>query len=333
MTDVAPEDLTGGDRNLEIIQESGVELTSGFVAAFRAMSPEQQNIWVEDARRNILATEFGWAASFIFDEEIGPILRQAVDEGWTEQKLFTSLRNTNWFKSRTDKQRQWDQQIALDPKSKEDDIAQRSIDIQEVVAQYGETLAPEQVRELAIESLRSGWTEQQMFRGIASEAMKNPASGGGVRFGIVGRGIRELASKFAVPISEQTADEWASKVASGQVVQADYENWLRSQAKGLYPSLAAEIDRGLDVKTLTDPFAQVAQSTLGITAEQINFADPKWNAALNFDDGKGRRMMTLYEWGRHLRTEEQYGYDRTPEATNKAYEMVDRLGRMFGVTA
>lgn len=329
----ATDNLAKGDPNLELIERGGTELTPQFVQAFRAMSPEQQNIWIEDARRNVLAAEYGWAASFLEDEELGPILRQAAEQNWSDRRLENAIRGTKWYKSREPKERAWDQAIALDSKSKDKDIEQRSIGIQEILAQYGETLTPAQIRDLAIQSLRSDWSDQQLFRGIAAEAMKGSPQAGSVRFGVVGRSVRDLAGRYAVPLSEQAMDTYAEQIASGTIVQADFENILRNQAKGLYPSLSAEIDRGLDVATITDPYRQVAASTLGISGELVNFADPKWNAALNFDDGKGRRMMTLYEWGRHLRTEEQYGYDRTPDARNKAYEMVDRLGRAFGVTA
>ena len=329
----ATDNLAQGDPNLQLIERGGTELTPQFVQAFRAMSPEQQNIWVEDARRNVLASEYGWAASFLEDPELGPILREAAQRRWSDQRLLTELRKTTWFTSRAPKERQWDQAIALDPKSKDKDIEQQMIGIQEVLAQYNEVLTPEQIRDLAINSLRSGWSDQQLFRGIAAETMKGGPQQGTVRFGVVGRTVRDLASRFAVPLSAQAMDSYAQQIATGAIVQADYENILRNQAKSLYPSLSAEIDRGLDVATITDPYRQVAASTLGISAEMVNFADPKWNSALNFDDGKGRRMMTLYEWGRHLRTNEEYGYDRTPQARDKAYNMVDRLGRMFGVTA
>lgn len=329
----ASDNLAQGDANLELIERGGTELTPQFVQAFRAMSPEQQNIWVEDARRNVLASEYGWAASFLDDEELGPILREAAQKNWSDQRLLTALRNTKWYKSREPSERAWDQAIALDPKSKDKDIEQRSIGIQEILAQFNETLTPEQIRDLAITSLRSDWSDQQLFRGIAAEAMKGGPQQGNVRFGIVGRTVRDLATRYAVPLSEQAMDSYAQRIASGDIVQADYENILRNQAKSLYPSLSAELDRGLDIATITDPYRQVAASTLGISADMVNFADPKWNAALNFDDGKGRRMMTLYEWGQHIRTNEQYGYDQTPDARNKAYNMVDRLGRMFGVTA
>lgn len=329
----ATDSLAAGNEDLERIESAGTELTSEFVTAFNNMSPEERNIWVEDARRKMMASEFGWAASFLDDAELGPILRQASQERWVPEKLLMRLRQTKWWKARDENQRAWDQGIALDPPTYNAQIDRRRREVKEVAAGMNLALSEDQLTTLSSESLRSGWDATQTINAIANEGLRGDSFGPDIRFGITGRTIRQLASEYAVPLSDSGADDWAKKLATGSISQTDFENWVRVQAKSLYPSLSNDIDRGVTVKSLVDPYRQVAASTLGIPSAEVDFADPRWNAALNFDDGKGRRMMTLFEWGRHLRSDEQYGYERTPDARDKAYKMVDRLGRMFGVTA
>lgn len=335
MTDVfEPSELAQGDRGLEQIERSGVEITPEFVSAFNAMSDEERTIWVEDAARNILANEFGWAAIFLGDSEVGPLLRKALGPpAWSPLKLKREIEKTNWWRNRTESQRMWDQESAFDETSANRKVDAQARGIRQVAAQFGGSLTDEQVTQLATESLRSGWNTTEVLSAVAAEMVKGLGFGGDVRFGIVGRNVRQTADRFGVPLSQTEADSWSEKIATGQYVQEDFENWVRMQSKGLYPSLAADIDRGMDVDTLSGPYRQMAVQTLGLSPDQVNFADPKWNAALNFDDGKGRRMMSLYEWAEHLRRDEQYGYEFTPSARNKAFEVTDRLGRMFGVTA
>lgn len=334
MTDIS-NSAAAGDPGLEEIERAGTTVTPQFAEAFRNMSDADRTIWVEDARRNRLTAEFGWAASFLDDPEIGPILRLAVGPpSWAPAKLLRELEKTKWWQARSRAQRNWDQGIATDPGTYKKSVEDQRENIKSVVSQLNGFLTEEQVTELATESLRSEWTDRQTIAGVAGEMMKG-SDNGDVRFGITGRAVRQLSSQYAVPLSNQAADEWARKIATGEMLQTDYETFLRQQAKSLYPSLSADIDRGLTVSTIVDPYSQVAQSTLGVSSDQIDFANPRWNAALNFDDGKGsgRRMMTLFEWGEHLRKDERYGYDRTPNARTKAYSMVSDLGRMFGMTA
>jgi hypothetical protein len=329
-----PSELVRGNQGLEQIERGGAEVTPAFVEAFNAMSPEDRNIWVEQANRNILTSEFGWATIFLDDAELGPLLRQALGPpAWSPVKLAREVRKTDWWKSRTASQRKWDQDSEFDPASTQAKVDAQTNGIRSVASQYGGVLTDEQVATIATESLRSGWTDQQIIQAVATELVKDTTTVGPVRFGITGQSVRATANKYGVPLSDNAADEWAQKIATGQAFQTDFENWARSQAKSLYPSLAADIDQGLDVKTIVDPYVQVAVSTLGINNQTVDFADPKWNAALNFDDGKGRRMMTLFEWGEHLRKDERYGYDQTPGARDKAYRMVSDLGRMFGLSA
>ena len=328
----ATDDLAAGDPSLEQIERGGRVLTPEFVAAFRAMTPEERNIWVEQARRNEMTMEFGWAASFLEDPELGPILREATEKEWNEDKLRRRIERTQWWISRTPSQRDWDERSQSDPAGTAEEVERRKRDLKEIASEFGGVLSDDQLTEMATESLRFGWDQDEIGRGVASELMKG-ADGGEIRFGITGRGVRALAAQFAIPLSEQAANDWAGKIATGQVTQADYENWARVQAKSLYPSLADQIDRGINVATAVSPYAQLAANTLGVNPADIDFADPKWNTALNFDDGKGRRMMTLFEWGEHLRRDERYGYDRTPGARDKAYRMVSDLGRMFGLSA
>jgi hypothetical protein len=338
MTDMAgvtqPSELARGNQGLEKIERAGTEITPAFVEAFNKMSPEERNIWVEDANRNILSNEFGWAVIFLDDPELGPLLRRAVGPpAWAPDKLAREVRKTNWWKSRTDAQRSWDQSSQFDPASAQRQVDAQSIGIRSVASQYGAMLSDEQVATLATESLRSGWTSEQIIQAVASEIVKGSDPTSNIRFGITGQSVRQVARQFGVPLSEQAADDWAQKIATGQAFQDDFNNWARMQARSLYPSLAADIDRGLNVETIVDPYIQVAVRTLGIAPTQVDFSDPRWNAALNFDEGKGRRMMTLYEWGRHLRQDASYGYDQTPEARDKAYRMATDLSRMFGLMA
>jgi hypothetical protein len=325
--------LAAGNEDLELIERAGTaEVTESFVEAFNNMTPEERQIWIEDANRNILTGSYGWAASFINDPELGPLFRQAIDNQWEAPRLVRAIEQTNWWRSRTASQRQFDQQIESDPATINQQIDRKGRGIRQVVSEFGGFLSDEQVTTLATEAVRSGWDDTEMLNAVAAE-LQLGADGGEVLFGVTGRGVRSLAADYAVPLSDAAADDWATKIANGSVFQADYENWLRGQSKSLYPTLSADIDRGVSVKTLTDPFRQVAARTLGIAPDSVDFSSDRWNAALNFDDGKGRRMMTLTEWGDHLRTNSQFGYEYTEEAQNKAYTIAEAMGQMFGRVA
>lgn len=314
-----------------------IDVTPDFAAVFAQMTAEQQQALMKQAEKNELARFYGSYAAFFEIDEVREVLLKAARLGYTPPRLRQELEQTQWWKDTTRAQNQYDAFAAAnggeDGATMQKLIGDKAVEIGDASASLGMRLSDEQARSLAKDALRNGYNERQLQASIAAEMRKSPQAVQTLRIGEVGRDVRRLAADYGVPLADSTLDTWMNGVLDGRYTTVDFENYLRQQASSLYPSLANEIARGVSVKTFADPYRQIAAQTLGLPVEDINFADPKYNVALNFDDGKGRRMMTLYEWGRHLRTNEQYGYDRTPEARDKAYEMTDRLGRMFGVTA
>lgn len=310
-----------------------IDVSPEFVEYYNSLPPEEQERLRNLARDNIIAAEYGSWVEYLDHPEIGPLLKKAEKEGWTLDTLKREIRKTTWYTSTARVVREFDIRRIEDPATVDQEINQNAMSIKQVASLLGGSLTDEQAQELSTNQLRLGWNAAETTRAVALEIGKGSDPEQILRRGITGESVTRVASEMAVPMSDAAINDWTKKIAFGQVTIEDFQNWAKTQASSLYPTLAADIERGFTVKSLSDPFREVASRTLGLNPNEIDFADPRWNAALNFDDGKGRRMMTLYEWGRHLRTNEEYGYDRTPEATNKAYNMIDRLGRAFGVTA
>jgi hypothetical protein len=280
---------------------------------------------------------YGSFAAFFDVPEVGDILVEAAKNNWTQSKLRNRLMQTAWWKDTSRSQNAYDAFAATNGGEEsvtvQKLIGDKAVQIGDVSAQLGFRLSDEQTKKLARDALRNQYDERTLQAAIASEMRLSPQAQQSLRAGSTGRDVQRLATDYGVPLSEATMDRWMNDLIDGKVTTDDYTNYLRQQATSLYPTLANEIGRGVTVKTYADPYKEIAAKTLGLSPEEIDFSDPKWNVALNFDDGKGRRAMNLFEWKEFIRSDERYGYDRTPEAQDKAYDMVSRLGRMFGVTA
>lgn len=316
-----------------------IDVTPEFAEAFAKMTPEEQQALRDQATRNQLAQFYGSFAAFFEIEEVGDILIEAAENNWEPSKLRARLMQTDWWAQTSRAQNAYDAFVATnggeDSATVQKLISDKAVQIGDVSAGLGFRLSDEQTRTLARDALRNGYNERTLQAAVATEMAKSPQAVESLRAGTTGRDVRRLASDYGVPLSDVTMDRWMNNILSGSITTVDFENYLRQQASSLYPSLANDIARGVSVKTYADPYREIAAQTLGLSPDEIDFADPKWNMALNFDDGKGggRRAMNLFEWGEHLRRDERYGYDRTPDARNKAYDVVTKLGRMFGMTA
>lgn len=144
--------------------------------------------------------------------------------------------------------------------------------------------------------------------------------------------MRQLADQYALDLADVTLEQWARKELSGEIGEDGFGEYLREQAKSMFPSLAKAIDQGITVDQYADPYRQTAARMLEIAPESIRWSDPKWNRALQtIDPQTGQRVsMSLADWQTLIRTDAAYGFDRTSQAQAAAAEFAGQLAKTFG---
>jgi hypothetical protein len=307
----------------------GVVRTEEQQRFYDTLPPNLKAILDDEKQMQDLLDTFGQWTGFLYHEEIGRILLEATAEEFTPQKFMNRLQNTNWWRTTQRSIREFDILEAQDPAELDRQIEIRMQTVRDYVSGLGTQLPDVQIRELARNAIRLGYTDRDLAN-AAGAAVYKVEGVTPLRTGMIGQELKSNARRFGVPLSDASVDNWAKEIATGNQNFQDYQNYLRQQAIGLFPSLQKEIERGLDVATLADPYIQTASRILGISPETVDFADPKWNIALNFTDQAGRRMMNLEEWTRHIRTNDEYGYQYTDDAHNKAYMATSTIARAFG---
>jgi hypothetical protein len=276
-----------------------------------------------------LTDEFGQWGSFLYHPEIGKLLLEATKDEFTNDKFLNRLMGTKWWLDTQRSIRDFEVMKAQEPAELQDRINKQKDMVRNLASGFGTQLADTQIEQLAMNAVRLGYTDQQMANAVGSEVYKV----GGVtplRLGLVGQDVRAQAKRYGIPLSDESLDNFAKSIATGDSNFQDFQNYLKQQAISLFPSLQKEIERGLDIQTLADPYRQTASRVLGLSPDAIDFADPKWNIALNFSDQSGRRMMNLEEWTKYIRSNDEYGYQYTDDAHNKAYVATNTIARAFG---
>lgn len=277
----------------------------------------------EEVERFVRA-HYGYASWALDHPELGPVLRQAASEGWDEARLQGAIHGTSWWQSTTDQAREWDALSATDPASAWREIQVRLGEIERLSSRLGVTLQDGRAAELVRDSLRYGWSADEIQRAVFSEADYQPSQGGQIGASIAG--IRGLAARYGLPMSERQAYDWTVRIGTGVADETTVEQELRRQAIGLYPGLAPQLQQGLTVEDVAEPYRQIAAELLERDPDQIQLNDPLFNRPL-----RGERPMALEEWRQTLMTDERYGWDRTHNARGVAVEMIGQLGRTFGV--
>jgi len=102
----------------------------------------------------------------------------------------------------------------------------------------------------------------------------------------------------------------------------------RNVAKGNYPQLTEQLDSGLSLDDIFKNYRSYASRILELDESQIDFVnDPKWSAAFGT---KETGPMSLSQWVTELRSNDDYGWQFTQNARDKATNLVMQMEKAFG---
>lgn len=269
---------------------------------------------------------------YIDNPEIWNIVMQAAREERDELWLEGQIHGTNWWKQHTLNQRRWDQLEASDPATAALQVSTRKTDIQKQAETMGLTIDPARLDYMVRASLRDGWTDDQVRSAVAGEYEYRPEAPPSGISGVNAAALKEIASDYLVPLSNEVIDFWVTKILDGTQTQQSFQAYIADQAKSRFPALSQAIDSGISVRKYMDPYFQMAGDLLEINPSTIDPSQGKWISPLMSVDPKtGQRVpMSLTDWERTIKTDVSYGYDKTNRARNEAADLNARVGRMFG---
>lgn len=265
------------------------------------------------------------------DPEIKNFLAQVIarpDMGQAEMDGL--LRRTNYFKTRTDKEREWN------------DLgdAERRQRIDEAAATLGDSYFRETGTRIRFDdgTLRS-WAEQVasgksgygavLETWIRPAALQNPESPWsrtirneqenqrkrGVDTENRGQGARELAERWGIQMSDQSVAEWGAKLMGNEASDADFTAFLQQQASILYPWKDPTIPTMDAARPWLDTYSRVLETG------NPSLFNPEVQKALNAG-------MPLFEFEKELKSRPEWL--ETGNANKELSSMGAQIGRQFG---
>lgn len=267
---------------------------------------------------------FAWA---IDHEELGPVIREAVEGDFTEETFDANLRATDWWTTRSEAERAWDSLTADTTNAGE---VQRRIDAQvgalrDLAGTLGATIPAWKYTDLATKALREGLSDDEvMGLLLASSTDFDP----GV-FTATETAIRSTAADFMVSLDDEMVRSMASRTVKGELNEAGVTEFMRDLAKNQHPSLAGLIDSGVTVREYFTPHRNRIAEALGRTADQVDLTK-EFGSVLAIGDGASSRPMTLAETDRYIRTLDEYWQRPGGQGEAELYGMTNALASALG---
>jgi hypothetical protein len=252
--------------------------------------------------------------------EIAALLEKASlpENDWTPQYFQSQLWNTKWWKETPESSRTWQARKLVDPATSGQQSHAMVANVVATGTSLGLSLSAGEVAWYTEYALAEGWDQTALTRAMVDTHKQKRFHAGTVTS--AQQGLHATASNYGVKISEANAFHWATQIATGRQTQDGFEAWARNQAKAAFPQLTKELEAGLTVKQVADPY------TMSIT-------DPKWQRALQGRDAKGQPTgpMNTQDWSRHIMQDPQYGYDRSSHGQSAALDLRNSLAKTFGM--
>jgi len=141
---------------------------------------------------------------------------------------------------------------------------------------------------------------------------------------------RQVVQDYMVPMSEGSIKK-ATENMDEKSFKA-FEEYVKTTAAGLYPTMAKQIESGIPTMHLMEPYRQVGKQVLGEDFEPNFVGDPKASAALtgSMDPETMRPApMNLDQWKTHLQTHPGFGWENTPAAKESAQQIIQHIMNGF----
>lgn len=221
--------------------------------------------------------------------ELKSIFQQAVSGSWSTDKFISAVQNSNWWATHSDAARQALATQQTDPATWQKQVSQLETTLTSMAAQVGALPSNQQLYNLAIDALTNGYDTNQAVLRQKFAQFVSPVSG--LHFGGEAGGdetqLRQSMMDLGVFLPEKQLDQNLRNIIGGTTDVNSVTAQLRTQAAAAYPAYAQQINQGMNVSSIADPYIQQAQQILEKGPGEINILNPMIKKALqNTVDGK-----------------------------------------------
>lgn len=281
---------------------------------------------------------YGYLAYFLDIPEVSKAITDAVAGGWSPEQLLGRLTKSKWYRTLSDSQRAWDYLVKSDPAEVKARLAEQVDALREQAQQMGFSLDPARAGTLATSILRNNQQGnvahvREILGAEYHYVAPKPGKADTGNVGLAGTTIdqfHKMSQDYLVPISNDTLGKWTQLVLQGKQTAADFEHYVKEQAKALHPELAKQLDAGHTTRDLYEPYLNVISQELEVPVESLNLWDKNTMRYLTPKaDPKGVMTMPgLADVQTMVRQDPRF--KGTAGALDKVASLAESFGKTFG---
>jgi len=287
-----------------------------------------------------LAKRYGYALRIIkSDPEIYSLFLRAANAKrgqWTAERFQAELLDTQWWAENSEFARRALTAEAMGGADWESMLETAGVAVQAEATNQGVPLTPEQIRDLAEQTIANGWDQQGRGQLLATAIAQYTQQAAPDEFMAGGAGdlqqrLMAVAAANGLELSQSYFASAAQSVASNLTTADDWERQIREQASSFYAEPWREkIMAGVDARVLADGYINRMAQAFEIDPSSVSLNDPLLREAFTKMNDKGEPTVeSLWAFEKRLRSDARWM--NTRQAAMEIAQTARSVMETFGV--
>lgn len=313
-----------------VIKKAGGSTSS---SGSSSLSTYSQDAVSQKMSKDETAESYGFNEAFLdANPELKKKFNQAVKEGWSSDKFQAEIRDTKWWKTHSQSERDFLTLKFGDPKTADQKLQQAYIHVRQLAAQMGiveNTTQMARIKQWAYNYAAKGWDDATLRDTIGKYVYFDK--------GLQGEGgdtINQLRS-YAYSMGVTMSGSWyagnARNVIRGVAALQDYKDQILKQAKAQFPTFAKQLDAGQTVADIASPYLSSMQTILEIPTGSVSVQDKLIKSALNSKDPKTGSPAAMPIWQFENKLRDDPRWKSTQNAQNSMMQVAHQVLSDFGL--
>jgi hypothetical protein len=286
------------------------------------------------ADKNEMAQSFGLSMAFLDAyPELKALFNEAVAGEWTPDKFQSEFRNTDFYRTRTDKQRQTTIQMFTDPATYGQAWNTAQSHVRQLMADAGAD--PNNwswVNQIAKHVVFDNFSDEQLRQQIGQFVVFDSKGLAGGKAGVTQQNLNSYAYSMGIQNSNYWIANAVRAVAGGTKTEQDYKNEIMSQAIAAFPQYEKQIKSGMSLQDLAQPYMQSMSQILEIAPGSVNMFDSTIRKAMSYKDAGGQQAaQPLWDFQNSLREDPRWGKTQNAQdaAMGTAHKVLQDMGMAY----
>lgn len=199
--------------------------------------------------------------------------------------------------------------------------------ISDMARQLGIEFTAEQIAGLATTAEKQNFSRDQILDELTKNVNWYRLNSGSIKTNY--EDYKTYGKQFLVNLSDSSTQDWAMRVAKGEMDDATVRQSIREAAKAANPWLASYIDQGLNPSDVLSPNRDFIAQNLEISPLELNLMDQKTLNLMTVVGPDGtRRLADQSQMVKTVRSDDRW--KRTNNAKDLTAGMASILSKVFG---